>query len=273
MPDYGQVDHEYGLTLATTAPEDDGPVWMVNLMRYKDVAEYADGRETTLTGQEADDEYTPTESLSGVGAELVFVATVEDRFLGDGIEWDRIGIVKYPTRRAFIEMQERADFRESHKHKEAGMAESIVIGCLPLDIPQVADDEIVDWDDVPHPPTDEDGPYTMMHVIRFFEEDGATHTPDHMEEYQKVAGSVAVPNGLRIAGWFSAEGTILGDGRTWHQVRFNTFPSRRAFLEVAMDPDRVEAHNDHRNTAIADTYALGLRSTLNRLSASVDAKQ
>jgi len=113
----------------------------------------------------------------------------------------------------------------------------------------------------------------MMHVIRFFEEDGATHTPDHMEEYQKVAGSVAVPNGLRIAGWFSAEGTILGDGRTWHQVRFNTFPSRRAFLEVAMDPDRVEAHNDHRNTAIADTYALGLRSTLNRLSASVHAKQ
>ena len=33
MPDYGQIDHEYGMTLATTAPEDDGPVWMVNLMK------------------------------------------------------------------------------------------------------------------------------------------------------------------------------------------------------------------------------------------------
>jgi len=33
MPDYGQIDHEYAMTLAATAPEDDGPVWMVNLLK------------------------------------------------------------------------------------------------------------------------------------------------------------------------------------------------------------------------------------------------
>ena len=27
---YGQVDREYGLRLATTASDDDGPIWMVN---------------------------------------------------------------------------------------------------------------------------------------------------------------------------------------------------------------------------------------------------
>ena len=273
VPSYGKIDHDYGITLATTAPADDGPVWMVNLMRYNDVAEYRDGRETTLTGREADDEYTPTDSLRAVGAELVFVANVEDHFLGDGVEWDRIAIVKYPTRRAFIEMQERDDFRKSHKHKEAGMAESIVIGCLPLAVPQAPDGEVVDWSDVPHPPTADDGPYTMMHVIRFHEEAGATKTPDHMETYTEIAGSVAVPNGVRIEGWFSAEGTIVGDGRAWHQVRFNTFPSKRAFMAVAMDPNRIDAHSDHRDTAIADTYALGIRSTINRLAVSVDAAQ
>lgn len=38
MPGYGTIDHEYGIRLATTPPEDDGPVWMVNLMRYKEHA-------------------------------------------------------------------------------------------------------------------------------------------------------------------------------------------------------------------------------------------
>ena len=90
-----------------------------------------------------------------------------------------------------------------------------------------------------------------------------------MKSYQEVAGSVAVPNGVRIDAWFSAEGTIIGDGRSWHQVRFNTFPSRRAFMAVALDPDRGEAHSEHRDTAIADTYALGIRASINDLARSV----
>ena len=104
MLGYGQIDQEYGIRLATTAPEDDGPVWMVNLMRYKERAEYADGRETTLTGREADNEYLPIGPLTAVGAEIVFVADVEDQFIGDEPPWDRIGVVRYPTRASFIAM-------------------------------------------------------------------------------------------------------------------------------------------------------------------------
>ncbi|MFK8022692.1 MAG: hypothetical protein AB8G26_01905 [Ilumatobacter sp.] len=264
MPGYGHIDVQYGQRLATTPPADDGPVWMVNLMKYKEHAEYVDGRETSLSGREADDAYTPLGPLAAVGAQPVFFGDVTDQFLGDEPTWDRIGVIKYPTRAAFIEMQQRTDFQESHAHKEAGMEQTIVIGCQPLGFPDISDP--VDWADVAHPPTEDDGPYTMVHVIRFHERDGAVVTPDHMNAYQQVAGSVAVPNGLRISGWFSAEGTIIGDGRTWHQVRFNTFPSRAAFLAVAMDPDRVEAHSNHRDTAIADTYAIGVHATVNRLS-------
>lgn len=267
MPEYGTTDHDYGLKLATTAPEDDGPVWMVNLMRYRERAEYADGRETALTGREADDEYAPLGPLAAVGAEIVFVADVEDQYMGDEPRWDRIGVVKYPTRASFIAMQQREDFQKAHEHKEAGMAETIVVGSLPLAPAGIPDP--VDWAEVPHPPTDEDGPYTMVHLIRFHDDEGATVTPDGMEAYQEVAGSVAVPNGVRIDGWFSAEGTIVGDGRQWHQVRFNTFPSREAFLAVASDPGRLEAQSGHRETAIADTYALGVRAHVNRLAESV----
>lgn len=31
----------------------DGPIFMVNLLKFKDKAEYEDGRETTLSGREA----------------------------------------------------------------------------------------------------------------------------------------------------------------------------------------------------------------------------
>ena len=145
MPDYGTIDQDYAIKLATTAPDDDGPVWMVNLMRYKEQAEYADGRETTLTGREADDEYAPFGPLAAVGAEVVFVADVEDQFIGEEPKWDRIGVVKYPTRAAFIEMQRRDDFQKAHEHKEAGMAETIVIGTQPLQFPEIPNP--VDWRD------------------------------------------------------------------------------------------------------------------------------
>ncbi|MEM9513370.1 MAG: hypothetical protein AAGA42_00820 [Actinomycetota bacterium] len=271
MPRYGDVDEAYGIKLATTPLDDDGPVWMINLMSYRDEADYADGRATSRTGREADDEYTPVGPLAAVGAEIVFVGDVADQFIGETPKWDRVAVVRYPTRRAFIEMQQRTDFQKQHVHKEAGMAETIVIGGQPLEVPQIIDGP--DWADVPHPPTDDDGPYTLIHVLRFHDEAGATATPDHMTAYQDVAGSVAVPNGVRIDGWFSAEGTILGDGRTWHQVRFNTFPSKQAFMTVAMDPDRLKAQADHRETAIADTYTLGVRGVVNRLAESLTSAE
>jgi hypothetical protein len=261
---YGRIDTGYGLRLATTPPEDDGPVWMVNLMKYRDTAEYADGRASGLTGRQADDAYAPLESLAAVGAEVVFFGDVQDQFLGDEPRWDRIGVVKYPTRRAFIDMQARPEFQVQHAHKEAGMRETIVIGAQPIAVPALPDDA-PDWADVPHPPTDDDRPVVIVHVIRFNE----GGRDDDMVSYQNAAGAVAVPHGVRIDGWFEAEGTIIGDGRSWDQVRFNAFPSRQAFLAMALDPARLAAHAAHREPAIADTYTFLVRPTIDRIAESI----
>ena len=72
---------------------------------------------------------------------------------------------------------------------------------------------------------------------------------------------------MRFDGWFAVEGTILGDGRTWDQVRFNAFPSKAAFMAVVMDPARLQAQNANREPAIADTMIV--RPTINRLAASL----
>ena len=92
-----------------------------------------------------------------------------------------------------------------------------------------------------------------------------------MVSYQNTAGRVALPHGLRIAGWFGIEGTILGDGRAWDQARFNAFPSRAAFMAVALDPDRLAAQGAHREVAIADTYTMSLRPFIDRLTGSLGA--
>jgi uncharacterized protein (DUF1330 family) len=261
MPGYGQIDHEYGLRLATTEPADDGPVWMVNLMKYKERAEYADGTDGGRSGREADDEYTPLGPLAAVGARLVYVADVEATPLGEGTQWDRVAIVKYPSRRAFIEMQERSDFKEAHVHKEAGMDFTFVIGCQPMALPvDRLNATTKTWDEVEHPPNDEDGVLHVVHVIKWNE--GGR---ERMEGYHDAAFEVAAEHGGGIAQWFQAEGTILGDGRTWDQVRFNEFPSLREFMEVVNDPRRLEGQKEHREPAMADTYTLFCRPVIDEL--------
>ena len=263
-PRYGTVDRDYGLRLATCDPADDGPIWMVNLMKYRAVADYSATDDGTMgaavSGREADDRYAPLDVLADIGAEVVFHGDVDQQLLGDGTVWDRVGIVRYPTRRSFIEMQSRDDFRERHVHKEAGMDRTIVMGCLPNEVPDMPDgSNEVSWDEVPHPPTDDDGPVTVFHILSFKDPDSAVHTPEHMVRYQTKAAESASRHGVRVSAWFGVEGTILGDGRVWHQARANTFPSKAAFMAVVFDPERLEAQRNHREEAIADTYTMIVR--------------
>jgi hypothetical protein len=262
---YGQIDEHYAARLATCPPDDDGPIWMVNLMSYRDRAEYPDGRASDISGREADDRYTPLGPLAAIGAEIVFVADVDTQFLNPAPAWHRVAVVKYPTRRSFVEMSTRADFQELHHHKEAGMAHTFVIGCLPMPDVPFAPQDAVDWAAVPHPPSIADPYVQVIHVLRFYH----AQSVDEMSRYTDHAAKIAVPHGVRISAWLQAEGTIIGDGRTWDQVRFNTFPSKQAFLDVVFDPERLAAQAEHREVALADTYTMILRPTLDRLHASI----
>jgi uncharacterized protein (DUF1330 family) len=265
---YGQIDFDYALRLSTTPEVEDGPVWMVNLMRYRDVAEYSDGRDSTLSGREADDAYAPLESLAAVGAEVVFFGDVETQLLGDLPPWDRVAVVKYPTRRSFIDMQERKEFKEQHHHKDAGMEATIILGCQPFAHP-AAPEGLAEPAQVPHPSTADDPAVMVVHVIAFDRaESELEQSIEHMTAYQDHAVKIGVANGVQIAGWFNVEGTIIGDGRQWDQVRFNAFPSREAFMAVVMDPERLAVQAEHRETAMSDTYTMIVRPLINNIGAS-----
>jgi hypothetical protein len=129
-PGYGTPNFEMLKTWVNRPPSEDGPFWALNLMKYRALADYGDEAETTISGREADDRYAPLGPLKAIGAMVVLWVDVLAQ-TGAEPSWDRVGIVRYPTRIAFLEMQQRQDFQRQHVHKKAGMDFTIVVSCLP----------------------------------------------------------------------------------------------------------------------------------------------
>ena len=79
------------------ASNDDSPIFMVNLLKFKEKAEYKDGRETSLTGSEAYSIYAKIieKHLKEIGGELIFKSKVTRMTIGKVEElWDAVAIVK-----------------------------------------------------------------------------------------------------------------------------------------------------------------------------------
>ena len=114
-------------------PDDGSPVYMVNLLKYKEKAEYADGRETDLTGREAYRLYSDgvKKTLAKVGGQLTFAASVRRLTLGSVEElWDDVAIAMYPSRTAMMEMMQLDEMQEIGQHRAAGLAGQLNIETL-----------------------------------------------------------------------------------------------------------------------------------------------
>lgn len=103
----------------------EGPVFMVNLLKFKDKAEYADGRETDLSGREAYQLYGMGVAglLPEFGGRIFFMADVTFLSLGQVEElWDEIAIAVYPDRQALFRMSTSQEWLDLAVHREAGLA-------------------------------------------------------------------------------------------------------------------------------------------------------
>ena len=106
-------------------PGKEGPIFMVNLLRYKYKAEYEDGRETDLTGREAYGIYAKAvfELLQEFGGGGMFKADVERLMLGEVEDlWDEVAIAQYPSRQAMLDMMMSPKMQEIGQHRAAGLA-------------------------------------------------------------------------------------------------------------------------------------------------------
>ena len=107
------------------ASPDDGPFVMVNLLRFKPNAEYADGSDAHLTGREAYDRYSDgvSELIGALGARIVYSGSVTGLLLGEVEDlWDAVGLVEYPSHDAFLQMVMSPEMRAIEHHRLAGLA-------------------------------------------------------------------------------------------------------------------------------------------------------
>lgn len=103
----------------------DRPIYMVNLLKFKQKAEYADGRETSLTGQQAYGLYGAevVAHLARVGGKPVIAGQVTGLRLGEVEElWDAVAIAMYPNRKAMLAMIMDPEYQKSEQHRSAGLA-------------------------------------------------------------------------------------------------------------------------------------------------------
>ena len=106
---------------------DDQPIYMINLLKFKEKAEYKDGRETSLSGREAYALYGEIieKHLIELGGEVIFKSKVTRITVGKVDElWDAVAIAKWPSKKVMGENMMPSDpqLLEGYQHREAGLA-------------------------------------------------------------------------------------------------------------------------------------------------------
>ena len=108
------------------------PVYMLNLLKFKDRATYKNGE--NVSGREAYARYASAFSklvkdkkIEGGGT---WGGNMNSWLIGQGEgEWDAIGIFKYPSAEIMIETVSSDEYRKIHKHRRAGLEGQLLISC------------------------------------------------------------------------------------------------------------------------------------------------
>ena len=225
-PRYGKPNVAYVSTWFSDP--NDKPMWALNLMKYRPIADYVDGRDLHISGADADMLYNPTGPLAEVGGRVMLVTDVLHQISGDQILWDRVAVAYYPKRLAMIEMQQLPSFIDLHAHKDAAMDFTIVMASMPTEnCPQPADWSMLTGDDL-----------LLVQVS---------------SDESIVDFSTLVPS--RRIGDYSVEGVIVGDERAWTRATWDIIARTEADKLVAASTNLSEA----------STYAMILEPILDMM--------
>ena len=113
------------------APDDGEPVIMINLLKYREQAQYPDGMDVEpCTGREAYQRYgaAAADKLEAAGARAIWMGNVKGVVIGPSDEyWDDALLVEYPSRQAFFDMAMNKRYESASVHRTAALADSRLI--------------------------------------------------------------------------------------------------------------------------------------------------
>lgn len=116
----------------------DHPIEMLNLVRFKDKAEYPADHPLAgqdLTGAQAYGNYGKETAsiLAGVGGEILWSGQFQTMLIGPSKErWDAVFIARYPTAGAFMAMVTNPEYQKAVVHRQAAVQTSRLIRNKPV---------------------------------------------------------------------------------------------------------------------------------------------
>lgn len=114
---------------------EEGPFVMVNLLKFKPKAEYPDGSDSHLSGQEAYARYGAAVAalIHALGGRIRYSGAVTDLMIGavDDL-WDMVALAEYPSLAAFQQMATSPEMRAIEHHRAAGLAGQLNIKTRPI---------------------------------------------------------------------------------------------------------------------------------------------
>lgn len=117
---------------ALLANTGDGPIVMLNLLKFRDRAVYKDGRESALSGRDAymlyGEQMAPF--VLARGGKLHFTGAIGALVIGEvGALWDAAALMEYPSAKAFVEIATSPEVAGFGVHREAGLEGQLLIQC------------------------------------------------------------------------------------------------------------------------------------------------
>jgi len=254
-PSYGEVNQAQYQRLLENPTY--GPFYMVNLVNYRELAQYADGRESDLTGREANSLYSPLEFLEAIGAKIFFQAGVTDTVEGIDENWEEVTIVKYPCPIAFMAMSVHPEFQSRSIHKDAALESSIVMVTYTQEIPTF------EIPQTPYPPTEDDPSFEYVQIMQYqdiADYPEGSNEPERsgieaMDVYADEILESKFDAGLYPKMRLQVDGVLIGDGREWSSIWIDFVPSKTA-LDAVNETQEVIDAQIHRNAAVSAEYSL-----------------
>src|SRR5690606_10435933 len=99
---------------ARAGTDQDGPVVMVNLLKFRERAAYPDGRDAHLSGFEAYARYgvEVKKIVEGLGGKMLYAGAVDGLMIGHiEVQWDEVALHRYPPSKTFLAVMRMPEFR------------------------------------------------------------------------------------------------------------------------------------------------------------------
>lgn len=115
-------------SLAEQAP--DGAIHMLNLLKFRETADYGGRAERPVTGREAYMRYGAEVSklVDALGGRMIYVGEPKALVIGE-VEamWDLVAIAEYPSAAAFVKMATSPEMAAISHHRTAGLEGQLLI--------------------------------------------------------------------------------------------------------------------------------------------------